>query len=106
MHIKKGDLVQVIAGKKANKGQQGKVLKVYPKTNRVEVEGVNMITKHLRPSNANPEGGTQTIEGSIHASNVMIVDPKTKKPTRVGIEIKDGKKVRVTKKSGTVLDDK
>lgn len=104
MHIKTGDLVQVIAGKKANKGQQGKVKKVYPKTNRVEVEGINMVTKHLRPSNTNPEGGTQTIEGSIHASNVMLVDPKTKTPTRVSVEIKDGKKVRVTKKSGSIIE--
>ena len=104
MHIKTGDLVQVIAGKKANKGQQGKVLKVYPKTNRVEVEGINIITKHLRPSNTNPEGGIIRVEGSIHASNVMLVDPKTKTPTRVSIEIRDGKKVRVTKKSGSVLE--
>ena len=106
MHVKKGDLVEVIAGKKANKGQQGKVLKVFTKENRVIVEGVNMITKHLRPTSANPDGGTQVIEGSIHASNVMLVDPKTKKPTRVGIEFKDGKKVRVAKKSGTIIEDK
>ncbi|MDR3215436.1 MAG: 50S ribosomal protein L24 [Bacilli bacterium] len=104
MRIKTGDLVEVIAGKKTNKGQQGKVLKVLKDKNRVVVEGVNMITKHLRPSQSNPDGGTQTIEGSIHISNVMLVDPKTKKPTRVGVEIKDGKKVRVTKKSGSVLD--
>ena len=104
MRIKKGDLVQVIAGKEDNKGEQGKVLKVLRKENRVVVEGINMITKHLKPNNQNPDGGTQIIEGSIHASNVMIVDPKTKKPTRVGIEFRDGKKVRVTKKSGSVLD--
>lgn len=104
MNIRKGDLVEVIAGKKADKKKQGKVLKVLTKKNRVIVEGVNMITKHLKPSTMNPDGGIQTIEGSIHASNVMIVDPETKKPTRVGIEFKDGKKVRVTKKSGTELD--
>lgn len=104
MHVKKGDLVEVIAGKKANKGKQGKILKVLTDENRVIVEGVNMITKHLRPSNVNPDGGTQVIEGSIHVSNVMLVDPKTKKPTRVGIEIQDGKKVRVSKKTGTVID--
>ena len=103
MHIKKGDLVEVIAGK--DKGKQGKVLKVLTSNNRVVVEGVNMLTKHLRPSTTNPEGGVQNIEGAIHASNVMLVDPKTKKPTRVGIEFKDGKKVRVSKKSGTVIED-
>ncbi|MDF9867553.1 large subunit ribosomal protein L24 [Bacilli bacterium PM5-3] len=104
MRIKTGDLVQIIAGKEENKGKQGKVLKVLRKENRVVVEDVNKVTKHLRPTNANPEGGTQVIEAPIHVSNVMLVDPKTKKPTRVGIEIKDGKKVRVTKKSGSVLD--
>lgn len=104
MRIKTGDLVEVIAGKKGNKGQQGKVLKVLKNKDRVVVEGVNMITKHLRPSQANPDGGTQTLEGSIHVSNVMLVDPKTKKPTRVGMEIRDGKKVRISKKSGSVLD--
>jgi len=104
MRIKTGDLVQVITGKKENKGKQGKVLKVLRKENRVVVEGVNMITKHLRPTNTNPDGGTQVVEGPIHVSNVMLVDPKTKGPTRVGFEFKDDKKVRVTKKSGSVLD--
>ncbi|MEG0685691.1 MAG: 50S ribosomal protein L24 [Erysipelotrichales bacterium] len=104
MHIKKGDLVEVISGK--DKGTQGKVVEVLTKNNRVVVEGVNMLTKHLRPNTTNPEGGVQNIEGAIHASNVMLVDPKTKKPTRVGFEFKDGKKVRVSKKSGTVIEDK
>lgn len=102
MHVKKDDLVQVITGK--NKGKQGKVLSVDTKSNRVVVEGVNIITKHIRPSNVNPEGGIVKKEGPIHASNVMLVDPKTNKPTRVGVEIKDGKKVRVSKKSGTPID--
>jgi large subunit ribosomal protein L24 len=104
MHIKKDDLVQVTTGKKENKGKQGKVLSVDTKNNRVVVEGVNIITKHVRPNNINPEGGIVKKEGPIHASNVMLVDPKTNKPTRVGKEIKDGKKVRVSKKSGTVID--
>jgi large subunit ribosomal protein L24 len=104
MHVKKDDLVQVITGKKENKGKQGKVLSVDTKNNRVVVEGVNIITKHIRPSNVNPEGGIVKKEGPIHASNVMLVDPKTNKPTRVGVEIKDGKKVRVSKKSGTPID--
>ena len=106
MHVKKGDLVQVITGKEANKGKQGKVIKVLPKENRVIVEGVNFITRHLRPSNTNPEGGIQKIEGPIDASNVMLVDPKTKKPTKVRIEIQDGKKVRVSKKTGNVIEYK
>lgn len=104
MHVKKDDLVQVITGKKENKGKQGKVLSVDTKNNRVVVEGVNIVTKHIRPSNVNPEGGIVKKEGPIHASNVMLVDPKTNKPTRVGVEIKDGKKVRVSKKSGTPID--
>lgn len=102
MHVKTGDLVQVIAGK--DKGKQGKILKVLRKENRVIVDGVNIITKHLKPSNINPEGGVVKTEGKIHASNVMLVDPKTKQPTRVGKEIKDGNKVRVSKKTGNVID--
>jgi large subunit ribosomal protein L24 len=102
MHVKRDDLVQVIAGK--DKGKQGKILKVLRKEDRVIVEGVNMITKHLRPSNVNPEGGVVKTEGKIHVSNVMLVDPKTKEPTRVGIEIKDGKKIRVSKKTGNAID--
>ena len=104
MRIKTGDLVQVIAGKKENKGKQGKVLKVFRKENRVVVENVNMMTKHLKRNSNNPEGSTQVIEGAINASNVMLVDPKTKEPTRVGYEIRDGKKVRVSKKTGNVIE--
>lgn len=100
MHVKKGDLVQVIAGK--DKGKQGKILKVYLADNRVEVEGIQMITKHLKPSNSNPEGTIIKIEGKISASNVMLVDPKTKKPTRVrkevSYEMKDNKKVKTIKR--------
>ena len=106
MRIKKGDLVEVIAGKKENKGKQGKVLKVLQDENRVVVEEINMVTKHIRPSQSNPDGGTRKMEAPIHVSNVMLVDPKTKKPTRVGIEFKDGKKVRVSKKTGNVIDKK
>jgi len=102
MHVKRDDLVQVIAGK--DKGKQGKIVKVLRSENRVIVEGVNMVTKHLKPSQANPEGGVIKTEGKIHASNVMLVDPKTNEPTRVGIEIKDGKKIRVSKKTGNAID--
>lgn len=104
--IKSGDLVQVISG--ADKGKQGKVLKVLPKENRVIVEGVK-VTKHTK---ANPltgaAGGIQKVEAPIHVSNVAIVDPETKKPTRVGFRLetveRDGKertvRVRVAKRSG------
>lgn len=116
MQIKAGDTVVVIAGKnkfsvdkKGNKTQTtGKVLKVYPKTNKVLVEGVNIVKKHQKPTQANQQGGIIEVEAPIDASNVMLLDPKTNKPTRVGIKFvegKDGKttKVRVAKKSGTEL---
>jgi large subunit ribosomal protein L24 len=88
---------------------RGRVIKVLPKQNRVLVEGVNMVKKHTRPSQANPQGGIIEKEAPIHISNVMIEDPKTKEPTRVGykfIEDKNGekKKVRYAKKSGEILD--
>ena len=98
--IKKGDTVQIIAGK--DKGQEGKVVSVNPKTGRVVVEGLNMVTKHTKPSQANPNGGIVEKEAPIDISNVMlVVDGKT---TRVGFEVKDGKKVRVAKATGKVID--
>lgn len=103
MHIKKGDKVAVISGK--DKGKEGTVVKVFKKENRVLVEGVNMMTKHLKPSQINPNGGIEEMEAPIHASNVLPVDPKTGKPTRVGYSLdKNGKKVRIAKKSGKQLD--
>lgn len=107
MKIKKGDIVVVTTGKhKPSRGNQttGEVLKVYPKTNRVVVKGVNIATKHNRPSNANPDGGIVKIETPIHVSNVAYLDPVTKKPTKIGYQTVDGKKVRVAKSSGTVID--
>lgn len=101
MHVKKGDQVQVITGK--DKGKQGVILKAMPSKNRVIVEGVNVMKKHAKPSQGNPQGGILEIEAPIHASNVMPIDPKTGKPTRVGYKVVDGKKVRVAK-SGEVLD--
>lgn len=101
MHVKKGDTVQVISGK--DKGKQGVILKAMPSKNRVVVEGVNVIKKHAKPSQANPQGGILEIEAPIHVSNVMPLDPKTGKPTRVGFKVVDGKKVRVAK-SGESLD--
>ncbi|MCP1121961.1 50S ribosomal protein L24 [Bacillus sp. AFS018417] len=102
MHVKKGDKVQVISGK--DKGKQGVVLAAFPKENRVIVEGVNIVKKHSKPSQINPQGGIITKEAAIHVSNVMPLDPKTGVPTRVGYKVEDGKKVRVAKKSGELLD--
>lgn len=101
MRVKKGDTVVVIAGK--DKGKKGAVLKVFPKANRVLVEGVNVITKHQKPSAMNPQGGIINKEASVHISNVMPLDPETGKGTRVRVEMKDGKKVRVSVKSGKEL---
>ncbi len=101
MRVKKGDTVVVIAGK--DKGKKGTVTKVLTKTNKVLVEGVNVITKHQKPTAVNPQGGIINKEAPIHISNVMPVDPETGKGTRVRFEVKDGKKVRVSVKSGKEL---
>ncbi|MDR7184854.1 MULTISPECIES: 50S ribosomal protein L24 [Microbacterium] len=116
--IKKGDLVQVITGKKQDKGgdrgKQGKVLEIFAEQNRVIVEGVNFVTKHNRVGQSQrgtKTGGIETMEAPIHISNVQVVDPSTKKPTRVGHRVeeqtKDGVKrtvrVRYAKKSGKDL---
>ena len=102
MHVKKGDKVVVISGK--DKGKQGTILAAYPKKSRVLVEGVNIVKKHSKPSQANPQGGIISLEAAIHVSNVMPLDPKSGKPTRVGYKIENGKKVRVAKISGETLD--
>ena len=102
MHVKKGDKVVVISGK--DKGKQGTILSAYPKQNRVLVEGINIVKKHSKPSQINPQGGIISREAAIHVSNVMPLDPKSGKPTRVGYKIENGKKVRVAKISGETLD--
>jgi large subunit ribosomal protein L24 len=102
MHVKKGDKVQVISGK--DKGKQGLILEAYPKKDRVLVEGVNVVKKHSKPSQVNPQGGIVSQEAPIHVSNVMPLDPKSGQPTRVSYELVDGKKVRIAKKSGESLD--
>lgn len=102
MHVKKGDKVVVISGK--DKGKQGTILEAYPKQNRVLVEGINIVKKHSKPSQLNPQGGIISREAAIHVSNVMPLDPKSGKPTRVGYKIENGKKVRVAKISGETLD--
>ena len=111
IRIKKGDTVQVITGNKENKGKTGKVIAVYPDTNRVLVEGINRIKKHTKvgqTTRGSQTGGIVTTEAPIHISNVMLVDPETKKPTRVGMRIepveRDGRektvRIRVAKRSG------
>ncbi len=100
--IKKGDRVQVIAGK--SKGLRGEVLSVRTKDDRVVVQGVNMIKRHTKPTQAQP-GGIIEREAPVHVSNVLHIDPKTDKPTRVGFKVLgDGRKVRVAKSSGEVID--
>ena len=102
LNIKKNDQVVVIAGK--DKGKTGKVLKVFPKANRVIVEHINLSKKAQRPTQQNQKGGFIEIEMPIHRSNIMLVDKKTNKPTRIGASIlKDGSKVRIAKKSGEVI---
>lgn len=102
MNFKTGDKVVVISGK--DKGKEGKILNVLRKENRVIVENVNIVKKHVK-GNGQTAGSINEVEAPIHASNVMIVDPKTKKPTRIGhTKDKNGKKIRVTKKSNSKLD--
>lgn len=102
MHVKKGDKVKVLTGK--DRGKEGTILEAFPKKDRVLVEGVNMVKIHAKPSQENPQGGILNIEAPIHVSNVLPIDPKTGEPTRVGYEVRDGKKVRIAKKSGEPLD--
>ena len=98
LNIKKGDTVYVNAGN--DKGKTGKVLSVIPAKDRVIVEGINLVSKHTKPNAKQPQGGIVKQEGSIHISNVQLVDPKTGAPTRIGYKFEDGKKVRIAKKSG------
>lgn len=103
--IRKNDQVVVTVGK--DKGKMGRVLLIDQGRKRVLIEKVNMVKKHMKPTQKNPQGGVQEKESSVHISNVMLVDPKTGKPTRVGIKtLEDGKKVRFAKKSGEVLNTK
>ena len=100
--IKKGDRVVVLTGK--DKGRQGQVLRVTPKDSRVLVAGVNMVKRHTRPTQGDPQGGIKNKEASLHISHVALLDPKSGEATRVGFRIDGDKKVRVAKKSGEVID--
>ena len=102
LKIKKGDKVVVITGK--DKGKTGEVLRVLPKDARLVVQGVNMVKRHTKPAMGQP-GGIVEKEATIHISNVAHIDPKSNKPTRVGYkELEGGRKVRVARRSGEVLD--
>ena len=101
LKIKTGDLVRVIAGD--NKGQEGKVQKLFIEKNKAIVEGVNLVTKHNKPSAANPQGGIVKKEAPLHISNLALVDSKSGKTTRVGYRIEGDKKVRFSKKSNEVI---
>lgn len=100
--LKKGDQVVILTGR--DKGAKGEILRILTKKSRAIVSGVNMIKKHRKPTQLNPQGGIENVEASIHLSNISLADPKTEKPTRVGYKtLKDGKKVRYAKASGETL---
>lgn len=101
LKIKSGDTVRVIAGD--HKGSEGKVLNVDREKNKAIVEGVNEVSKHEKPSAKNPQGGIVKKEAFIHISNLSLIDPKSSETTRVGFEVRDGKKVRLSKKSNEVI---
>ena len=104
MRIRKGDKVRVIAGN--DRGKEGKVLKVFPGSERIIVEKVNLIKRHTRPTQTNPRGGIVEKEGPVHVSNVMLVCPQSGQPTRTGVNIlSDGSRVRFSKKSGEMLSE-
>jgi large subunit ribosomal protein L24 len=98
MKIKSKDKVIVLTGK--DKGKTGEVTAVFPKENRVVVSGINLVSRHTKPSQANPQGGIVRKEAAIHASNVAHVDPKSNKATRVGYKDVKGEKTRISRKSG------
>ena len=99
--IKSGDTIRVIAGD--HKGSEGKVIRVDRKKNKALIEGINMVSKHEKPSAQNPQGGITEKEAPIHLSNLSLIDTKSGDTTRVGYEMRDGKKVRVAKKSKEVI---
>jgi large subunit ribosomal protein L24 len=102
VRIKKGDRVVVLSGK--DKGKTGEVTRSMPKDGKVVVAGVNIAVRHRKASQANPQGGLERSEAPLHVSKVALEDPKTGKPTRVRFEVRDGKKVRVSARSGEVIN--
>lgn len=109
MHVKKNDQVLILTGE--YKGKRGKILKVFPKQNRVIVEGVNFISRHMKPSQTMPQGGIVKKEAPVHVSNVMLIDPKTNEPTRIRHDFLSSegklsrKKARYSKKSGEIIQE-
>ena len=104
-HVRKGDTVMITSG--AHKGKTGEIMRVDPTNQRVIIKGLNLRTKHLKPTRINPQGGIITKEASIHLSNLALEDPKDGKPTRVGFKtLEDGRKVRIAKRSGEVISEK
>ncbi len=104
LFVKKNDRVKILSGK--DKGKEGKVLKVFPSTGKIIVEGINYVKKHQRPTDKNPQGGIVRQEAPIYASKVMVVCPSCGKPTRIRKGyLEDGRKVRVCKKCGEVIDN-
>ena len=103
IRIRKNDMVIATTGN--SKGIKGKVIKIFPKSNRAMVEGVNLISKHTKPNASNPQGGIIKKEATIHISNLMLIDPRSGNPTKIGrkIDKKTGKLVRFAKKSGEVI---
>ena len=102
LHIRKGDTVLVIAGD--DKGKKGKVLEIFQEKNRAVVEGINIVTKHTKPSAGKPEGGLKKTEAALHVSNLKLVDPATAKPTRIGRKLNDKNKLqRYSKKTGEFI---
>ena len=102
LHIRKGDTVLVIAGD--DKGKKGKVLEIFQEKNRAVVEGINIVTKHTKPSAGKPEGGLKKTEAALHVSNLQLVDPATDKPTRIGRKLNDKSKLqRFSKKTGEFI---
>lgn len=103
MHVKKGDTVQVISGKE--KGKVGEILRVFPETSKVIVQGVNVKTKHVKPQQEGESGQIQTVEAPIHSSNVMLYSTKQKVASRICYSFNaDGRKVRMLKKTGEIID--
>jgi large subunit ribosomal protein L24 len=101
--IRKGDTVVVLTG--VNKGRRGEVAMVMPKAERAIVSGVNMATHHVKPNRMGEQGGIQRREAAIHLSNLMLIDPKSEKPTKVGFRVLDnGTKVRIARKTGEVIE--
>jgi large subunit ribosomal protein L24 len=101
--IRKGDTVVVISG--VNKGRRGEVMRVIPKVERAVVQGVAMATRHIKPRGMGEPGGIREQEAAIHMSNLMLIDPRSEKPTKVGFRVlEDGRKVRVAKATGEVIE--